>query len=79
MIEVWETNLESTKNYKKRLQDQGEKILSLALGVSVAMKVTEDYQEAVNKNKAQWEKRFWILEEDIVNTIAARKAAEMIL
>jgi hypothetical protein len=43
------------------------------------MKVTEDYQEAVNKNKAQQEKRIQILEEDIVKAIAARKAAETIL
>jgi hypothetical protein len=43
------------------------------------MKVTEDYQEAVNKNEARWEKRFRTLEEDIVNAIAARKAAETIL
>jgi hypothetical protein len=55
---MWETNLESTEDYKKKLQDQNEKILSLALGVSVVIKITEDYQEAVNKNKAWWEKRF---------------------
>ena len=38
-----ETNLELTEDYKKRLQDQNKKILSLALEVSVAMKITEDY------------------------------------
>jgi hypothetical protein len=52
IMKVWETNLELIKDYKKRLQDQGEKILSLVLGVSIVIKITEDYQETVNKNKA---------------------------
>jgi translation initiation factor IF-1 len=79
MIKIWEINLESTENYKKRLQDQNKKISGLVLKVSIAIKITENYQEAVNKNKTQQEKRIWILEEDIVKAIAVRKAAETIL
>ena len=79
MIEVQETNLESTENYKKKLQNQNKKILSLVLEVSVVIKITENYQKAVNINKIQYKKRFQTLEEDIVNTITVRKTAETIL
>jgi hypothetical protein len=53
---VRETNLESTDDYEKRLQEQDERISSLALEVSVVTSVADDCQTTVNTSEARQEK-----------------------
>ena len=41
-IEIQETNLESIKNYRKRLQEQNERISSLVLKISIVISTADD-------------------------------------